>query len=76
MFSLHQTSVLIIPLGQFSDYYKLISLIPLGGSLEVTPLAVKLLDNRLYILEVHCTEDTEFVNADIKVIIKELSNKD
>ena len=38
----------IIPLGQLSYSWKLISLIPLGGSLEVTPLAVKLLDNRLY----------------------------
>ena len=52
MFSLRQTSVLIIPLGQLSDSKKLISLIPLGGSLEVTPpLAVKLLDNQLYMLD-------------------------
>ena len=29
--------VIIIPLGQLSDSQKLISLIPLGGSLEVTP---------------------------------------
>ena len=35
-------------LAKLSDSQKLISLMPLEGSLEVTPLAVKHLDNRLY----------------------------
>ena len=47
MFYQRQTSVLIISLGSLVTLER-ISLILLVGSLEVNPLAVKLLDNRLY----------------------------